>query len=223
MRGAVAAGWLAALALTGSGCASPLPDYAKPRGTIADRGSVDEANLIPYRTLVREDFQASEPPPEIAPYRESIGAATCGLIRPTRDSRIAAQPRGDHFEAWIPSLRFEARMDRNCSWWNDDFHSHTPEYALQHEQIHFAIHELGARRLNAEAEQIAIGLRSRGETPELAVAELEAKFRLVIEEALQRSLERSQAFDEDTSMSHNAIKQSEWARRIEDELARSAP
>ena len=42
-------------------------------------------------------------------------------------------------------LRFRAQMDRKCSWWNPKDLGFPQEYILEHEQIHFALCELGAR------------------------------------------------------------------------------
>ena len=212
---------LAALLL--AACASPLPEYARPRGEVTSQAGSFSGNLIRYRTLVRADFQASQPPPQIAEFRKTLGAATCGLVRPSEDSKIAVKPGADGFEGYMPDLHFEAFMDRDCSWWNPDFDRAPPEYVLEHEQIHFAIYELHARRLNSDAARITRELRARGDTPQAAAAAVTAKFEVRLREALEQVLERSQAFDRDTSMSANAARQAEWARRIEAELAEAAP
>ena len=204
-------------------CASSLPEYARPKGEIASREAVNSANLIAYRTLTREDFAAARPPPQIRGHRDSLGAATCGLVRPSADSQIAVVLSNGSFKATIPRLRFEARMDRDCSWWNPDFERAPPEYVLQHEQIHFAIYELGARRLNARAKRIAASLASHGDTAQEAATEVERKFQRVIRDGLDQILDRSQAFDEDTSMSRNAKRQAEWGRRVDAELASTEP
>jgi hypothetical protein len=45
-------------------------------------------------------------------------------------------------------------MNRDCSWWNEKA-TMDAAYVLEHEQIHFALTELGARSLSANAAQIA--------------------------------------------------------------------
>lgn len=211
---------LAALLL--AACASPLPEYARPSGQVASLAGRNTGNLIRYRTLTRADFQGSEPPPQVGAHRASLGAATCGMVGPSESSQIAVKPSKDGFTGFMPELHFEAWMDRDCSWWNPDFERASPEYVLEHEQIHFAIFELHARRLNAEAGNIVRELRAHGDTPQAAAAAVEARFQTRIRKALDGVLAQSRAFDEDTSMSANAERQAEWARRIEEELAESA-
>jgi len=210
-------------ALLLAACASPLPEYARPSGKVGSLDGLKTGNLIRYRTLTRADFLGSEPPPQVGAHRASLGAATCGLVGPSESSQIAVMPSGDGFTGFMPELRFEAWMDRDCSWWNPDFDRTSPEYVLEHEQIHFAIFELHARRLNAEAADIVRELRAHGATPQAAAAAVQARFQVRIRKALDGVLAQSQAFDEDTSMSANAARQAEWARRIEAELAASAP
>ena len=205
------------------GACSSLPEYARPTGEVGPGDQVDVSNLITYRTLTPADFQASEPPAHVAAHRQQLAAATCGMVRPSEDSKIIVMGAGDGYLAIIPHLRFEAFMRRDCSWWNPDFEGHPEDYVLQHEQIHFAFYELGARSLNARAAELSEELRSRGETTQEALAEINRKFVRLNEKALRDVLERSRSFDEDTSMSHNPVQQAAWARRIDAELAASAP
>ena len=83
-----------------------LPSYARPTAEIVDAADVDDtADTIPYRELVREDFKANAPPPQIAAHAESFGAATCAQMVPDpRDGRfvIARDERSGEFVASLP-------------------------------------------------------------------------------------------------------------------------
>ena len=184
---------------------------------------MDAADLVPYRTLSRRDFQGAEPPPALLPYRETLGAVTCGLILPGDEVEAKARrtPEGA-VEVSITNLSFVAKMDRSCSWWNDRHDSQTDEYVLEHEQIHFALFELEVRALNAELASSDEQLRATAATAEAAQSATQNRLRALLQAAQGRALERSRHFDEDTSMSLNVEKQREWRERIALELARTA-
>ncbi len=156
------------------------------------------------------------------PHRERLGATTCGLILPGDEAQAKARRTSDGaVEVSIANLRFVAKMDRSCSWWNDRQDSQTEEYVLEHEQIHFALFELEARRLNAELASTDEQLRSTAPTAEEAQSATQSRLGALLQDALGRALERSRQFDEDTSMSLNVEKQREWLERIARELART--
>ena len=214
---------LALLPLVVVSCAgSSLVDYARPGGAIHESLELDELDLIPYRALTRDDFRASAPPSRWAPVADRIGAATCGLIVPTDGIEIAARPdpeRPGRFRTVARQLHFTAYMDRGCSWWNEQSRQE-PDYVLEHEQLHFAIFELEARRLNAEADGIRARLAHGGATPEEALAGTREALHRELERALARALERTTRLDEDTSLSYRPQRQRVWAERLERELAR---
>ena len=79
------------------------------------------------------------------------------------DGRAARSPRdlgtrrpdgSVFYRSGATRLRFFAQMDRNCSWWNPGEVGLPDDYILEHEQIHFALFELEARRLNESAAEI---------------------------------------------------------------------
>lgn len=200
-----------------------LPEYGRPRGELLPPTEIPPGDLVPYRTLTREDFRAADPPPEIAPHRDRLGAYTCGRIRAVARARfrIEAIPSGrEHrFRATPDRLAFEALMDRSCSWWNER-QSTLPEwYVLDHEQIHFALFELRARRMTLRAEEIAAATSALGPTPEAAVESAQG----ALNEAMRRELEEALAvhlrFDEETSNAFRPEVQRSWRERVDGELA----
>jgi len=213
------------------GCTTPAapaartPAEAKPapvkRISVEDRG-----DLLEYRSLKREDFRASEPPPQADSRRGHVAAATCAYLVPDPKLRFRAVREGNatEFTSTADGLAFAARMDPTCSWWDVQRTPFVdPSYVLEHEQIHFAIVELAARDLNRRAPEIAERLRASGPTSEVALAATRAGFEREFAEAVQRTLERSQAFDADTSLGLSREKQREWLKQVERELADTTP
>jgi hypothetical protein len=204
------------------GC-SKLPDFAAPKSATGDAAALgDSANSITYRELTRADFQRRTPPGQIKHGEYELGALTCGMILTTPDTQLEIQtttePNGDvSYSGRFKRLRFHARMDRECSWWNPN--NKQPEYTLQHEQIHFALHEIEARRMNVEAAELVKKTRVEGRDRDAVVAELNQLMQALLEEHAEEALERNQDFDEETSLGHKPELQQRWWQTITRELA----
>jgi hypothetical protein len=188
-----------------------------------NEATVGSGDLIRYRTLERADFRNTERPPDALARggNYELAARTCVYVR--TDSNVSmrvgsiVEPDGDErYEGSLGHLRFEALMDRGCSWWSAL--SRDAEYTLQHEQIHFAIRELAARRMNRAAEQLLTSLHVTGDSEQEVVAELKARIGDLFDEQNAAAVERNRAFDEDTSWGRNDERQRDWWREIEREL-----
>ena len=92
---------------------------------------------------------------------------------------------------------------------------------LEHEQIHFALFELAARRLDAESAAIEGSAVATRASPEEAVLEVQEALQSELSAALEAALERNRRFDEDTSMGFRPARQEEWLRQIRRELERT--
>jgi hypothetical protein len=223
--GVFAAGVLALAACA----AHTLPEYAAPKGGVSDDpASIDMSDVISYRPLVQADFKSRQPPPQFAPYAARIGAATCGYIVSTPETRIMTQPVRSgagqvRYRATPFHLRFVAAMDRKCSWWNPKDLGIPQDYILQHEQIHFAIVELEARRLNASVPELEARLEATAATREAAAHLVQQGLEAEVQKHMEGILARSRAFDEDTSMGHKPEQQKRWWNRVQSELAASDP
>lgn len=215
-------GWLCAGLLLG--CAT-LPEYAAPKGGVVDAGKLDSSDVIGYRQLTRADFRGTQAPPEFAPVAARVGAATCGQVRTTADTTFLINwrqetPKGQK-RHWVEvkKLEFMALMDRHCSWWNEKAASRAPAYVLQHEQIHFALYELGARKLNASVDSISREMKAEGSSPQ----EVQEHAQKALNEALQKAtdelLERNRDFDQDTSLGYRPDRQRAWLQKVTQELA----
>lgn len=203
------------------GCRS-LPEFAAPRGRVTAPNEVAGADLIRYRALTRADFQASAPPAEAAAHAKKLGALTCAYIATTPNTayEIRETARGNQrsYEVRFSSLGFLAHMDRSCSWWNSDNRAEDEAYVLQHEQIHFALAEVEARRRNREARELLASWSERTGSAEDAKSLVEAKLEALVNEAMADLLDVSEDFDEDTSVKHAPTKQDAWERQVNEEL-----
>lgn len=214
---------LLALSFTLLAC-SRLPDYAAPKGGVVDAGQLDSTDVIGYRQLTRGDFRGTHAPPEFAQVAERVGAATCGQVRTTADTQFLISWRQESPDAekkhWVEvrKLGFVALMDRRCSWWNDRAAARAPGYVLEHEQIHFALYELGARKLNASVESIKRDMVNEGSSQEAVQARAQRALNEALERATNELLERNRDFDEDTSLGFRPDRQRAWMQKVLTEL-----
>jgi hypothetical protein len=218
--------WLIAFSLFG--CAT-LPEYAAPKGGVVDAGKLDSSDVIGYRQLTRADFRGTKAPPEFAPVAARVGAATCGQVRTTADTAFLINWRQEtptsEKRHWVEvqKLGFMALMDRHCSWWNEKAAARAPAYVLQHEQIHFALYELGARKLNASVDTIKREMSGEGKSQQ----EVQTHAQQTLNEALQKAtdelLERNRDFDQDTSLGYRPDRQRAWLKKVTEELAETQP
>jgi hypothetical protein len=206
------------------GACSNLPDYAAPRGSVVDPSRIEQADLIEYRTLTRDDFRALAPPGESAPHAEKLGALTCAFVITAPDTgyeiREVREPDGAvTYTARFKSLGFVARMDRGCSWWNPESGGvATAEYVLQHEQIHFALAELEAREQSRAARDLVRAFTITTDSQAEAKQRMSGKVQAMVEAAMENLLDRNRDFDEDTSAEHDPVAQAEWFQTVSREL-----
>jgi hypothetical protein len=201
-----------------AGCGSPLPKEVRPTGSVhEDLSFLENADQIAYRQLTRADFKATRPPPQMNEYAKRVGALTCVYVLLSEDTSSWTEPRGSHFESRMTRLGFIARMDRNCSWWNPA--GNLPEaYVLQHEQIHFAMVETETRRLQARVPELISELRASGPSLKASQQDMQKQLLNLVQEALERILDRSLEFDEDTSGKHAVELQQRWYQDVMREL-----
>ena len=107
------------------------------------------------------------------------------------------------------------------SWWNPEVAPSAAAYVLQHEQIHFALTELAARRLTRDTVAPAAGLLVVQPNPQEVQSEITRQMRDWIAAAMTANLKRHAEFDEHTSFFYNPRRQQWWAREVEDELNRT--
>lgn len=218
---------LAALACLWTGCggtSAGLPEFAAPTGRVLDRREDVPRDMIGYRQLTRDDFQSPQPPPLYEPHRKRLGAATCAYVLSLPETHIEVVEQRSRdgptlFRAVPIDLGFSARMDRACSWWNSEQTRLPPAYVLEHEQIHFALFEIEARRLDARAQALTVAATVTALTAEEAARRSHERLEAALAKALDDALRRNREFDEDTSMGFQPKRQKVWRERVRAELA----
>jgi hypothetical protein len=206
------------------GCGgSKLPSYGAPQGAVMSGEYAEGGDLIAYRTLTREDFRGTAPTGPAAKHADKIGAQTYTLVKTDPsvgfDGTERRLPNGDReIEGKVQRLVFRAWMDRSRSWWNPQ-PGQTPDgYTLQHEQIHFALVEIEAGKMNVEGRSL-MQRTFEGESSETIQKDIQEAINEILREGNERLLERSLEFDEDTSGRYEPAKQNEWYERVQRELA----
>jgi hypothetical protein len=220
--------WMLLLAsLCAAGAAEafdPLPSDARGSTWQLDPSQKGRTDLISYRALTRKDFRAAQPPPQARSSAARLGAATCSYLVPDQQSlRIAATPRKRKDGSWEyvakpDRLHFSGAMDRRCSWWNDRQKQLPPEYVLAHEQIHFALTEIHARRLNGRAEELVRGMTIVDVDPNRAIAKVEERLQRLLADEARALLAQNDRFDADTSLGHRPDAQKQWQQRVARDL-----
>jgi hypothetical protein len=214
--------WVLATLLLGC---STLPEYAAPKGGVVSAAQLDSSDVIGYRQLSRADFRGVQAPSEFAKVADRVGAATCGQVRTTDDTLFLINWRQEtpaspkRFWVDVKKLSFMALMDRRCSWWNDRMAARAPAYVLQHEQVHFALYELGARKLNQEAEAIKQSMLNTGDSQVAVQNHAQRALNDALVRATDDLLQRNREFDEDTSLGYRPDRQRTWLQKVTQELA----
>lgn len=200
------------------GCGSNLPEFAHPTGNSMDPKDMEGKDRIPYRNLTPDDFLASAPPPDMKAYAERMGAVTCAHVFTHPDPQYYIEETAEGFHGAYVNLDFVAMMDRECSWWNPKDGSVPKEYILQHEQVHFALAEAAARKLDTKAEKIVAELRPKGKSQAEVEKVLVGTVEEMMREGIEDLLERNRRFDQDTSNTYAPEKQQRWYDEVMAEL-----
>ena len=207
------------------GCAQ-LPQYAVPKLRESYDKQVSFEDEFTYRPLKVEDFKAQSLPENLSAHVKSINAHACIRVRPTADSKISVgseyyQGKRVYF-GHITHIAFEATMSPNCSWWNPNIPSERTAYVLQHEQIHFAITEIAARKLTQKARTLIKDFIVIQNSVHEARAEITNKISTITREAMTEALKQHTAFDEDTSLLLNIPKAHRWwLKEVEEQLRKT--
>ena len=197
-----------------------LPDYARPRVERVRAEDYQAGDVIRYRSVTRNDFRAEAPPAHAAGTADRMGAFTCANIVPDGSPQVSFSPGPEpgSMVARLDSVRFYAVMDRDCSWWNPKA-VRDPDYILQHEQIHFGLTELQARRLSAAMRDVRLVVRS----PEQAAEQMQRLYDQNAQESSEQLVRDSTRYDEETSFRSAPKAQARWLEYVERELAKTAP
>lgn len=224
----VCLGAVAGVAVLAAGDASPaFAIVAQVRSREFDPRLLETGDLIRYRDLSREDFLAADPPSEATGSHGQLGAATCVFVATHPDTTIRASSRGldqqrGLVRAQVENLGFLAYMDRQCSWWNPAPMALPEEYILEHEQVHFALFEIAARRLNRRVEQLTRQMETVSTSQQDALDEIHRQIDAEMQRVIEEATARSNEFDRETSRTYRRDRQSWWWQTVNLELDRLA-
>lgn len=184
--------------------------------------------MIAYRELRLEDFRGERPPNEFVHHTLFYGAVTCIYLRVEPALRVFSRPAkegedGGEYVADIEGVIFRALVDLACSWWSKVDGSLSPRRVLQHEQIHFALFEIAARRLNARMLALREKRQFRAASAEGAKRAARRFIDRLLREAMQELDERNIRFDRETEGGRFWERQQLWWRQVEAELLETAP
>jgi hypothetical protein len=202
-----------------AGCARVGSD-ARGQAQAIDRADLAREDMIPYRKLALSDFRAAEIPAQVRASRHTVGGYTCLTL--VHEGPISVAPlAGDvrRFRAELLRVRFRAYMNRRCSWLNPEAPL-APEYILEHEQIHFAIWEIEARRLNRAPQSIRSEVQSIARSEQAAVEATKQKIARILERALDDLRAQNQKFDDETSFGYYPERQKKWLTQVRAGLQR---
>ncbi len=184
-------------------------------GCVAEKEEVARlpGDLTPWVRLTRADFRAA--PPIVADpriqlrrmARLAVGLMCAGELEVT-------ELENGRFVASIEGLEWFPVVSRGNSWWSDEARS-PDEWVLYHEQVHFDLAELEARRMARRPP-----LREEAESAEAASRKLLERWVPHFEGALDRLKQAEQEYDAATDYGREPRKQREWAERTQAELRR---
>lgn len=222
---------LIALLIAGGACGcAGLSEYQGEQPPLKQAPSMsrvecDTCRTIPYRPLRRGDFRSERPPKEFVHQTEITGAVTCAIVKTGPDFWVSVRSAVDKeggYVARLEQLSFRAEMDRECSWWNELMPGLVTDRILQHEQIHFALFEIAARRLNEQVGALMRNWRYRAGSPEEAGDAAHFFLGGIMHEAMMEMGKRNADFDRETRSGQAWERQQGWHRRVERELRETA-
>jgi hypothetical protein len=188
------------------GCA-PYPEGRRIR-------SVDFGEFVAYRPLTRDDFRSEVATGFTVPDEEKIQAAICldVLVRP---NDVVTRAGNGGYVATLDEPIFFAVMSRTCSFWSPD-ESLPDEHVLEHEQIHFAIAELQARRLNVGASDFVRQIYTEGAELGSVSQRAQGELRAILDAAKKAASDRSRVFD--LEVRRDRVRQRAWLHKLTADL-----
>jgi hypothetical protein len=183
---------------------------------------LDSADVIAWRQLTAGDFLSDHPPGPFATQAVRPVAVTCAYVVASPRARIfptpvPGAPADSAFTATVENLSFHALMSRSCSWWNRET-GVSPAYVLAHEQIHFDLFEVTARKLNRDFPGMLEVMDVRAGSLNGVVAATQAYVQQALNRALQETAKQNYAFDRETSFGFEPLRQEGWRRRLDRDL-----
>lgn len=166
-------------------------------------------HLVPYRQLTWADFQGST-----APLGPEVAKIMSGVHVDPFDVEVEHRGGG----SWVA----RAKNPRAYSYMDPALSGVRPagnsEFVLAHEQLHFDISELYARKIRAALEEIEV----EGDDPVRVRFDLEERLWRVRGELLAELSETQERYDRDCGRGKHKRKQKSWQKKIETQLRKTS-
>ena len=190
---------------------------------------LDTSDVITYRALKRGDFRAEHPPKAfLGIHVPRPVAVSCAYVAPDPRARVFAEPirpGGEGpYRPRVENLAFRGLFSRSCSWWNQE-HGLSPMYVLEHEQIHFALSEVAARKLNRDVPRMLTSASVESASADSVITLARQRIQAALERTIAETGKLNLEFDRATSFGFSLHLQEAWRLRVEkdlEELARFA-
>jgi len=183
--------------IAGLACETPRenePGPAERAPSLRPHAKIREEG-VPYRTLVEADFAAHAAPRQPAGRDRHTTAYLCGAIAGPPNLDVEITRLDGRSSARVLDPAYRAYLNPRCSWLDPKLDARARRYALAHEQVHFALLEIEARRLNRAIAALEIELPSI----EMAAPLAQRDVGELLDRARARYLERSRRFDAEAS------------------------
>ncbi len=193
-------------------CSGRLADYQLP--TKLENIQVDHTNTIRYRILTKEDFKSDNPRKIKRQYKHFAALSSIYIYFDENRLRQNTKIRklGDQFVIVFTEPGYHALFDQSNSWINNNDKTLPKDYVLQHEQIHFSLMELEARRMNHKRKYDLIAVSES--TQEKAIIKLVEIIKSDMEAIFELADKQNRKFDIQTSGRHLPKTQSRWMKEI---------
>lgn len=213
---------ISSLGLTG--CNYLSPGYRPEALSSADEtADFSPGKWIRFRDLQRQDFAAKRDKnvSERDAKRFDAYVAKAVILSPYAILGIAENEKSSRgkYRLLADNFHYFAALDTENSWWSDraDFKGAEASYTLEHENIHFMIHELAARKINKRIVQ-ALKNGYEGNDPVVLMQRFINDARTFYEEEIAQAEQSDIKFDIQTSLAFRPKTQENWRKSLEHEL-----
>lgn len=176
---------------------------------------------IRHRRLAREDFRARRRSRDVHLAVKMENAVTEAHVATTIVcvARLRAEEvTPGRFAVSFEDLEYVAFLDREESWWNPKARTN-PEWVMRHEQLHFDLTEMVARRYNAERERHALASKVVADSPGAAMRAFAERWSAAQRARLDEWEALQDQYDRETRHGTVPKQQTAWFARVHRELA----
>ncbi len=178
-------------------------------------------DFIFYREIERGDFRATEMPDgsPIVPARDFEPGAILSVSLMCVSGIRLVELGPDEFEARLKDTRFMAIVARAHSIWRHRGDPTAAAWILRHQQVHFDLAEVEARRLTATRDDVIESVYGHAATPMDAVRQLQERWDGHFRQVREGFLAVGRRYDEETRHGQDVEQQTRWYLRAKQGLA----